>query len=57
MGRRRRGHVRCNKEEAHDGDISDPDLMPLQIDEAWIERLRSALPQRPRATASSACLA
>lgn len=38
------------KEEAHDYRyFPDPDLMPLDIDPAWIERVRSALPELPRA--------
>ncbi len=38
------------KEEAHDYRyFPDPDLMPLRIDDAWIEGVRAALPELPRA--------
>ena len=47
-----RGETRSmrTKEEAHDYRyFPDPDLPPLVIDEAWIERVRSALPELPEA--------
>jgi aspartyl-tRNA(Asn)/glutamyl-tRNA(Gln) amidotransferase subunit B len=38
------------KEEAHDYRyFPDPDLLPLEIDAAWIERVRGALPELPDA--------
>ncbi len=44
--------VMRTKEEAHDYRyFPDPDLMPLVIDDAWIERVRAALPELPRARA------
>ena len=38
------------KEEAHDYRyFPDPDLLPLQVSEEWIERARQALPELPEA--------
>jgi aspartyl-tRNA(Asn)/glutamyl-tRNA(Gln) amidotransferase subunit B len=38
------------KEEAHDYRyFPDPDLLPLELDEAWIEEIRAALPELPDA--------
>ena len=38
------------KEDAHDYRyFPDPDLLPLELDEAWIEGLRSTLPEMPEA--------
>ncbi|QEZ45277.1 Asp-tRNA(Asn)/Glu-tRNA(Gln) amidotransferase subunit GatB [Cupriavidus oxalaticus] len=38
------------KEDAHDYRyFPDPDLMPLEIEPAWIERVREALPELPAA--------
>ncbi|MFH2125287.1 MAG: Asp-tRNA(Asn)/Glu-tRNA(Gln) amidotransferase subunit GatB [Pseudomonadota bacterium] len=38
------------KEEAHDYRyMPDPDLLPLLVDEAWIERVRAGLPELPEA--------
>jgi aspartyl-tRNA(Asn)/glutamyl-tRNA(Gln) amidotransferase subunit B len=37
-----------SKEEAHDYRyFPEPDLVPLRVDEAWIARVRSALPELP----------
>jgi aspartyl-tRNA(Asn)/glutamyl-tRNA(Gln) amidotransferase subunit B len=39
-----------SKEEAHDYRyFPDPDLVPLRLDPAWIERVRAALPELPDA--------
>jgi aspartyl-tRNA(Asn)/glutamyl-tRNA(Gln) amidotransferase subunit B len=39
-----------SKEDAHDYRyFPDPDLLPLEITEAWIEQVKSALPELPRA--------
>ena len=39
-----------SKEEAHDYRyFPDPDLLPLVIIQAWIERVRQALPELPDA--------
>ena len=41
-----------SKEDAHDYRyFPDPDLLPLIIDDAWIERTRLAMPELPRAKA------
>ncbi|MBF0169704.1 MAG: Asp-tRNA(Asn)/Glu-tRNA(Gln) amidotransferase subunit GatB [Nitrospinae bacterium] len=38
------------KEEAHDYRyFPDPDLVPLEVDEAWVERVRATLPELPDA--------
>jgi aspartyl-tRNA(Asn)/glutamyl-tRNA(Gln) amidotransferase subunit B len=45
---RNRTDVMRGKEEAHDYRyFPDPDLLPLVIDEAWIETLRQDLPELP----------
>ncbi len=47
-----RGQTRTmrTKEEAHDYRyFPDPDLLPLVIDAAWIERVRAAMPELPEA--------
>ena len=42
--------VMRSKEEAHDYRyFPEPDLLPLVLDEAWIERVRAALPELPDA--------
>jgi len=39
-----------SKEEAHDYRyFPDPDLLPLEVGEAWIEKVRGALPELPEA--------
>ncbi|MGE3539017.1 MAG: Asp-tRNA(Asn)/Glu-tRNA(Gln) amidotransferase subunit GatB [Candidatus Tectimicrobiota bacterium] len=39
-----------SKEEAHDYRyFPDPDLVPMQLDQAWIDRVREALPELPEA--------
>jgi aspartyl-tRNA(Asn)/glutamyl-tRNA(Gln) amidotransferase subunit B len=39
-----------SKEEAHDYRyFPDPDLLPLRLDPAWIERIRASLPELPDA--------
>jgi len=46
-----RGETRTmrTKEEAHDYRyFPDPDLLPLEISPAWIERIRAAMPPLPR---------
>ena len=48
----RKGETRSmrSKEEAHDYRyFPDPDLLPLELDEAWIERIRASLPELPDA--------
>jgi aspartyl-tRNA(Asn)/glutamyl-tRNA(Gln) amidotransferase subunit B len=50
-----RGETRAmrSKEEAHDYRyFPEPDLPPLRVDEAWIERVRAALPELPQARAA-----
>ena len=47
-----RGETRSmrSKEDAHDYRyFPDPDLLPLVLDEAWVEQLRSELPELPDA--------
>jgi aspartyl-tRNA(Asn)/glutamyl-tRNA(Gln) amidotransferase subunit B len=45
-----RTYAMRGKEEAHDYRyFPDPDLLPLVIDEAWIETLRQSLPELPAA--------
>ena len=47
-----RGETRSmrSKEEAHDYRyFPDPDLLPLELDEAWVEALRAGLPELPDA--------
>ncbi len=47
-----RGETRSmrSKEEAHDYRyFPDPDLLPLQLDPAWVESLKQALPELPDA--------
>ncbi len=40
----------CTKEEAHDYRyFPDPDLLPLEISPAWIEQVRSEMPELPQA--------
>jgi aspartyl-tRNA(Asn)/glutamyl-tRNA(Gln) amidotransferase subunit B len=42
--------VMRSKEEAHDYRyFPDPDLLPLEIEESWIEQIRSSLPELPEA--------
>lgn len=41
--------VMRTKEEAHDYRyFADPDLPPLEVDDAWTERVRAAMPELPR---------
>src|SRR5512142_989101 len=50
-----RGETRSmrSKEEAHDYRyFPEPDLPPVVFDEAWVERVRAALPELPRARAA-----
>ncbi|MGE5668678.1 MAG: Asp-tRNA(Asn)/Glu-tRNA(Gln) amidotransferase subunit GatB [Betaproteobacteria bacterium] len=45
-----------SKEEAQDYRyFPDPDLPPLTIDEAWIERVRAAMPELPEAMRARLC--
>ena len=42
-----------SKEEAHDYRyFPDPDLPPLEVDAAWVERIRARLPELPRERAA-----
>ncbi|MFN4143664.1 Asp-tRNA(Asn)/Glu-tRNA(Gln) amidotransferase subunit GatB [Aestuariivirga sp.] len=46
----RKGETRSmrSKEEAHDYRyFPDPDLLPLELEEAWIDRIRGSLPELP----------
>jgi aspartyl-tRNA(Asn)/glutamyl-tRNA(Gln) amidotransferase subunit B len=48
----RKGETRSmrSKEEAHDYRyFPDPDLLPLELEEAWIEEIRASLPELPDA--------
>jgi aspartyl-tRNA(Asn)/glutamyl-tRNA(Gln) amidotransferase subunit B len=48
----RKGETRSmrSKEEAHDYRyFPDPDLLPLELDDAWIEQIRASLPELPDA--------
>jgi aspartyl-tRNA(Asn)/glutamyl-tRNA(Gln) amidotransferase subunit B len=46
-------YVQRSKEEAHDYRyFTEPDLPPLIVDDAWIERVRASLPELPAAKAS-----
>ena len=46
-------YVQRSKEEAHDYRyFTEPDLPPLQVSNAWIERVRASLPELPTAKAS-----
>lgn len=46
-------YVQRSKEDAHDYRyFTEPDLPPLIIDDAWIERVRASLPELPAAKAS-----
>jgi aspartyl-tRNA(Asn)/glutamyl-tRNA(Gln) amidotransferase subunit B len=39
-----------SKEEAHDYRyFPDPDLLPLEIEQAWVDRIAAALPELPDA--------
>jgi aspartyl-tRNA(Asn)/glutamyl-tRNA(Gln) amidotransferase subunit B len=43
-------HAMRSKEDAHDYRyFPDPDLLPLVVDEDWVERVRAALPELPQA--------
>lgn len=46
-------YVQRSKEDAHDYRyFTEPDLPPLIVDDAWIERVRAKLPELPAAKAS-----
>lgn len=38
-----------SKEDAHDYRYFDPDLLPLLIDDGWVERTRVSMPELPAA--------
>ena len=43
-----------SKEHAHDYRyFPEPDLLPLQVSDAWLKRIREAMPELPAARASS----
>ena len=43
-------YTQRSKEDAHDYRyFPEPDLLPLVVDEAWLERVRAELPELPRA--------
>ena len=45
-----------SKEDAHDYRyFPDPDLLPLVLDEAWVESLRAELPELPDAKRAALC--
>ena len=44
------------KEEAHDYRyFPDPDLVPLKIDESWVEEIRKSLPELPAEKREEVC--
>ena len=45
-------YIQRSKEDAHDYRyFTEPDLPPLEVDDAWIERIRASLPELPAAKA------